>query len=173
VTRALLLSLFLAACAGLPVVDALESRPWPMTAHLAALTDAVNEADGYVLGTVERAKEDRTYDDICGVIMTILGRCSGTHAYRLTIRSAENFPPRLWVFVPAGDTLPLTVGTEAVFLWKMRWIKQLWVCAERMRRGVGSHCESDYLPVMTSLDDVVAPQDSALVAVLFAARGAR
>lgn len=166
--RALLLSLFLAACAGLPIT--IEPRPWPTTAPLHALTLAVSEADGYQLGTVVRAEEDRIYDDICGVIMTVLGKCHETRAYKLTIRSAENFLPRIWVFVPRGDTLVLPVGTQAIFIWKMRWIKQLEVCAQRMRRGIGNYCESDYLPVLTSHDDVAAPTDSAFVASLFAAR---
>lgn len=151
-------------------ITAIPSNPWPITAPPNALALAVSDADGYVLGTVVRAEEAPTYDDICGVIMTVLGRCTETRAYRLTIRSAENFPPRLFVFVPHGDSLPLTVGTYAVFIWKMRWVKQLHVCAERMRRGIGNYCESDHLPTVTSRDAVASPGDAALVASLFAAR---
>jgi len=166
--KVILLAALLAACARLPMVDAIESRPWPITASLRALTLAVDSADGYVLGTVERAVEDRLYDDFCG--LQLFGPCHETHAYRLTIRSDQDFPKRLWVFIPRGDTLALPVGTQAVFIWKMRWIEQLEVCAQRMRRGIGRYCESDYLPIVPSRDNVVAPADSALVAELFARR---
>lgn len=163
--RALWLVL-LAGCARLSVTPAITTRPWPVTAPLAALVRVVREADGYVLGTVEKAEQKWIYDDVCGVIAGLLGKCNETHTYRLTIRNADR-PFPLYVFVPRGDTLALPVGTYAVFIWRMAWVRQLGVCAERMRRGVGNYCESDNLPVLTSRDAVVAPEDSALVSHLF------
>jgi hypothetical protein len=170
--RIFVLGLLLVACARLPM-SAIVPRPWPATATLTALTHAVNTADGYLLGTVAKAEPDELYNDICGVIASVLGRCNGTHAYRLTIRSEQDFPKRIWVFVPPGDTLPLPVGTQAVFLWKVRWVKQLEVCAQRMRHGFGAYCESDQLPTLASLDDVAAPSDSVYIAALFAEKGRR
>ena len=170
--RALVLLLVLAACARLHVSEAIPSRPWRETAKLTALEFAVDSADGYVLGTIERAQKDEIYDDFCGLHLG--GPCHETHAYRLTIRSAsDTAPPRLWVFVPRGDTLALPVGTTAVFIWRMRWIQELAVCAERFRRGAGDYCFADHLPIVPSRDNVVAPADSALVAALFAGKVAR
>ena len=151
------------------IVQAVESRRWPTTAPLRALQLTVNESDGYVLGTVAKAEPMWLYDDICGVIAGVLGRCNGTSAYRLTIRSTQP-PMPLYVFVPHGDTLPLPVGTQAVFIWKLKWIRQLQVCEQRRRVGLPFVCESDRLAVMESLDAIAAPEDSALVADLFATR---
>lgn len=162
---AFLLSL-ITYCARLPIVRAIESRPWPTTAQPKELQRVVNEADGFILGIVEKTFEDRKYDDVCGLFAGWLGKCNETHTYRLKIRGA-NEPIFLWVFVPRGDTLVVPVGTSAVFIWEMKWIKQLGVCAERLRLGIWPICESDELPVVLSLDNVAAPSDYELIAYLF------
>ncbi|HEV8510667.1 MAG TPA: hypothetical protein VGQ48_09500 [Gemmatimonadales bacterium] len=168
--RCAALLLLLTACAGRSTVTSTEARPWPTTAHSRALTDAVDEADGYVIGTVAEAEAQWLYDDICGWIANALNRCDGTNAYRLTIHSAQPFPRYLWVFVPRGDTLVLPVGTHAVFIWKQKWVRQLQVCEQRRRTGLPLVCDADRLPVVESLDAVAAPADSALVAQLFAGK---
>lgn len=156
----------LGSCAPNRISPTIEPRPWPSTAPFHALTREVHEADGYVLGTVEKAEPDWTYDDPCGIIATVLGRCDGTAAYKLTIRNADD-PVRLWVFVPAKDTLVLPVGTRAVFVWKFYWAYRYADC--RAKRGVSlSYCPADQLPAVLSRDAVVAPGDSSLVASLFA-----
>ena len=160
---------WLLGCAHLPIVEAVASRPWPTTAPYHALTLIVNESDGYLVGTVAKAEPVWLYDDICGGIASLLGRCNGTSAYQLTIRSTQP-PMPLYVFVPHGDTLVLPVGTQAVFIWKLKWIRQLQVCEQRRRVGLPYVCESDRLAVMESLDAIVNPADSALVADLFATR---
>jgi hypothetical protein len=152
-------------------VVALASRPWPATAQIRALALAVNDADGYLLGTVEKAEADWTYDDPCGIIRTAMGRCDGTNAYKLTIRS-ETYPKRLYVFVPGRDTLPLTVGTRAVFLWKWTYAYRYQECRAHQAMSAAS-CPTDQLPAVLSRDAVAAPQDSALVADLFAHKSAR
>lgn len=162
------LLVFVAGCARLPISHAIESRPWPTTARLSALAEVVRSADGYTLGTVEQTREDALYDSRCGLLNAVLGRCDGTRAHRLSIRTDDGVrrPLLLWVFVPAKDTLVLPVGTRAVFVWEMTWVKRLWQCSER--EGTSSYCEMDELPVVLSLDHVVAPGDSALVTFLFA-----
>lgn len=162
------LLVFVAGCARLPISQAIESRPWPTTARLPALAEVVQSADGYALGTVEQTREDALYDSRCGLVNAVLGRCDGTRAHRLSIRIDDGVrrPLLLWVFVPAKDTLVLPVGTRAVFVWEMTWVKRLWQCDER--NGTSHYCESDELPVVRSLDHVVAPADSALVSFLFA-----
>jgi hypothetical protein len=163
--------LALTACAGRSVPHAIELRPWSTTAKVTALAGVVTEADGYLLGTVERAEEDWTYDDPCGIIAAILGRCDGTHAYKLTIRS-DDYPKKLWVFVPARDTLVLPVGTQAVFVWTWYYAHQYALCRARSAMYASS-CPTDRLPAVLSLDAVAAPGDSALVAYLFEKKATR
>jgi len=143
-------------CHRLQVTEAIESRPWPETAKLAALTDAVNTADGYVVGTVEKAVEDWTYDRPRG----------GPHTYLLTIRATDGGKWYLRVFVPEGNYLPLSVGTYAVFIWRYAYVYPLLKC--RAHAAATLVCSPDWLPVMGSRNDVAAPSDSALVAKLFA-----
>jgi hypothetical protein len=159
------------ACVHRPTVTAIESRPWPETAPINRLTYAVNEADGVLFGTVEKAEADWLYDDPCGIIASFLRRCDGTSAYKLTIRS-ETYPKRLYVFVPGRDTLPLTVGTRAVFLWKWTYAYRYQECRAHQAMSAAS-CPTDQLPAVLSRDAVAAPQDSALVADLFAHKSAR
>lgn len=156
--RALPALLLATACARLSITDAIESRPWPTTASLRALTERVSHADGYILGTIARAQADWTYDRPRG----------GPATFHLTVRATDLQHWHLWVFVPQGDTLPLTVGTTAVFIWRFAYVYPLLICAQR--RAVTLVCPPDWLPVLQSLDDVASPADSTLVAELFARR---
>jgi hypothetical protein len=158
----------LAGCSRLRVVQAIPTRDWTRPVTDAALESVMTEADGFVVGTVERAKKDPLYDD-CGGIAEFFGKCDGTFTYRLTIRN-DGDPLYLYANVPAGDTLVLPVGTRAVFVWGDTWLKQLGVCWERLRRGIGEHCESDQRAVIRSLDYVFPPSDSARVAWAFRGR---
>ncbi len=167
----ILLVLLVAGCARLPITAAIPTRAWTETARHDSLARAVERADGYVVGTVERADEAWLYDDICGGLSSLFGWCGGTVAYRLSIRATD--PIRLYVFVPRGDSLALPVGTRAVFLWEMAWIRRLQECGQRMRVGLPRVCESDELPVVPSRAHVAAPTDSAYVAWLFARKGGR
>lgn len=153
------------SCARLPVTHAIAFRPWPTTAPLSALARAVDEADGYVLGTVEKAEAAWEYDDPCGIIAALLGRCDGTNAYKLTIRNADD-PLRLYVFVPRGDSLALPVGTQAVFIWQFYYAARLQQCRAQAAMTM-SYCPADQLAAVLSRDAVAAPGDSALVAWLF------
>lgn len=162
----LLLLCLVAGCARLPIARAIESRPWPTTAATVELERVVNESDGYVLGTVEKAEQDWAYDDPCGLIGSILGRCEGTHAYRLTIRN-DGAPFWLYVFVPRGDSLALPVGTQAAFVWQFYYAVRYAQCRAQAAMTMAS-CPADRLPAVLSRDAVAAPSDSTLVAYLFA-----
>lgn len=164
------LLVFVAGCARLPVTRAITSRPWPETAALGALVHVVNEADGYVVGTVEKAEQDWLYDNPCGLIGSAFGLCNDgrTHAYRLTIRN-DGEPFWLYVFVPRGDSLAVPVGTQAVFLWQFYYAVRYAQCRAQAAMTLAS-CPTDRLPAVLSRDAVAAPGDSALVAFLFSAR---
>lgn len=158
----------LVSCAPNRIAPTIEPRPWPTTADITELERVVNEADGYMIGIVENAEQDWTYDDPCGFVDGVLGRCTDgrTDAYKLTIRDSGE-PVQLYVFVPHGDTLVLPVGTQAVFIWQAYYAKRLQQC--RAQRAMTlAYCPADQLPAVLSHDHVVAPGDSSLVASLFA-----
>lgn len=167
IAAAVLIVLIL-GCARLPLTNAIPTREWSRPVSWEALDSVMQEADGFVVGTVERAKKDPLYDD-CGGIAELLWKCNGTFTYRLTIRSHGD-PLYLYANVPVGDTLVLPVGTRAVFVWAETWLRQLRVCWERLRLGMWHTCESDELPVIRSLDHVLPPSDSARVAWAFKVR---
>ena len=161
--------MLVASCGGLRITQAIPTREWTRSVSDRALFDSVmREADGFVVGIVERAQKDPLYDN-CGGIAAFLGKCDGTFTYRLTIRNAGD-PLYLYANVPAGDTLVLPVGTSAVFVWAETWLVQLGVCWERLRRGAGEYCEADNRAVIRSLDYVFPPRDSARVAWAFTSR---
>lgn len=167
IAAAFLLTLVL-GCTRLRVMQAIPTREWTRPVTDEALDSVMLEADGFVVGTVERVFKDRTYDD-CGGIAELLRKCDGTFTYRLTIRNHGD-PLHLYANVPAGDSLVLPVGTRAVFVWAETWLRQLGVCWERLRRGVGEYCEADNRAVIRSLDYVFPPTDSARVAWAFRGR---
>jgi hypothetical protein len=140
-------------------------HPWPTTAKPSALADVVQGADGYVLGTVVKAEADWTYDDPCGIIAGFLGRCDGTNTHKLTIQSSA-YSMKVWVFVPARDTLPVPVGTRAIFIWNWYYAKRFADCRARAPMFSGT-CPMDRLPAVLSLEAVASPSDSLFVADLF------
>lgn len=164
----LLWLLLLAGCARLPLTNAIPTREWTRPVSDAALDSVMTTADGFVVGTVERAKVDPLYDD-CGGIAEFFGKCDGTFTWRLTIRNTGK-PMHLYANVPAGDSLVLQVGTRAVFVWADTWLTQLRVCWERLRVGLPRVCEADERAVIRSLDYVLPPSDSARVAWAFKVR---
>lgn len=161
-----MLALLATACARLPIAKAIPTRDWSATASHPDLVAQVDSADGYVLGVVEKAEPDGTYDTPCGLLAGLLGQCDGTHAYRLTVRH-EGGPSRLYVFVPAGDSLALPVGTRAVFIWRTYYAARLHQCRAQSAMTM-AYCPADPLVAVLSRDAVVAPGDSLLVARLFA-----
>jgi hypothetical protein len=66
-------------------------------------------------GTVTRIRADWMADDPCGVFAALQGRCDGTRAYDLTIRTPGGDLLAM-IFVPHWDFNPVTVGLRAEFL---------------------------------------------------------
>ena len=123
------------------------------------MPERIAQADGVMVGTIDKLEQDWTYDDICGIVQKMVHRCEGTVTYRLHIQPADKY---LWTFTSPNGSFGLFIGERAVFIWRKTVAFQYQKC--RQQQGMSSStCPADVIPALTDDLDVLPVSDSARV----------
>jgi hypothetical protein len=120
------------------------------------LAMALRHADAVVQGPIKKIEAKALYDDPCGIMATLMHRCDGTRAYRVTVRTIRG-DAEFMIFVPHNDYQPLPLGLAATFLLSKQWIIQFQKCRQGAPYTSGAVCPSlgDMAFVLLSTEDVL------------------
>ncbi len=84
----------------------------PKSIEWGFVRERIAQADGVIVGTIQKLEEDWTYDDPCRFFQKVVNRCDGTVTYRLQVNDKW-----LWTFTKPYGNFGLFVGQRAVVVW--------------------------------------------------------